>query len=326
VVSSRPSSPDPKVLWEALKSVAKISGLSDYRTLEWLVGERIERRSSTLFPLRMATPAGGAMRAFYKISHPRPHRVEAVRAGLARTQELSSSLMAPCDGEGIQPAPVLAADPGTLTVVTLALPGRPLGLTPRHVISRNRRQAALGIFRRIGKAIRLIELSGKPAVAMREDEQWGRTPRDLQRVEELFSPREAAALGRRLKELYVAAAEGEDEVFSHGDMRHTNVLVSGEHIGLVDLQWQVRLRGFDLAYLAVRIEYETVAVRPWTSALVAALVGGYGDPEIRSSPSWRFYRLRRLIRRATHPVRGLAKGRVTVQRARKELRAELEGD
>lgn len=314
-------SPDPAVLHDALKAVVDLYDLGSDRNLSWVVGRRVERRRSTLFPLRMTGDSGMSVGAVYKVVRPRG-KVDLIKDALARSDQLTRTLARLCDGEGITAAPVLAADPAALTIVTLALPGRHLGVAIRHILTRRGRRAAVGVFRRIGRAMRLVEQTGEPHDANAYERLWAAIDRDIGRASGVFSQLDAVELARRLRELGEATIRDGVQVYCHGDFSPTNVLVTPDGIGLIDFEWLIRLRGFDVTCLACRVEYEALALRPWSSMLVGALLEGYGDPEIRGSASWQLYRLRRVIRTASRPPHG-TRHRWIIERAREEMKAEL---
>jgi Phosphotransferase enzyme family len=316
--------PDPRILEETLQGVVDLHGHGERDQLRLIVGRPVERRRSTLFPLRINS-SSGSVSAIYKICRPRT-KPELTRDALVRSRQLTSSLAALGKDEAILPAPVLAVDPGKLTIVTLMLPGRPLDRGIRHVTTSIWRGGSLALFRRIGRAARLIEQSGRPSPTdPLEDQEWSSSvQRDLEMAAKMFSPRELDSLHAKLSELYQAGVRQSERTYSHGDLSRTNILVSPQGIGLIDFGWQVRLRGFDLASFMYRMEYETFVTRPWISRVSSALLEGYGDPDITSSPSWNFYRLTRLLRRATRSMEWFNNRRATIDRARRSIRTELE--
>jgi Ser/Thr protein kinase RdoA (MazF antagonist) len=316
--------PDPRILEEALQGVVDLHGLGKRDQLRLIVGRPVERRRSTLLPLRISS-SSGSVSAVYKICQPR-WKPELAREGLKRSPRLTAALAALGKDDAILPAPVLAVDPGKLTIVTLVLPGRPLDRGIRHVATSRWRGGGLALFRRIGRAARLIEQSGQPSPTdPLEDPEWSTSvERDLEMAASIFSPREVDSLHAKLSELYQAGVRHSERTYSHGDLSRTNILVSPRGIGLIDFGWQVRLRGFDLASFMYRMEYETFVTRPWITRVSSALLEGYGDPDITSSPSWNFYRLTRLLRRATRSMEWFHNRRATIDRARRSIRTELE--
>ncbi len=316
--------PDPRILEESLRSVVDLYGFDDSDRLRWIVSSPIKRQRSTLFSLRV-TSLARSVDAVYKVCQP-GWRPDLVQEGLRRSRRLTASLAALGKDETIRPAPVLAVDPSKLTIVTMVLPGRPIDRGIRQVTTSRWRGEGLGLFRRIGRAARLIEQSGRPSsTEFPEDREWSPSvSRDLEMAARLFSPREVDILHAKLHELYQAAVKHSDRTYSHGDLSRTNILVSTDGLGLIDFDWQVKLRGFDLASFMYRMEYETLVIRPWVSRVSAALLEGYGDPDITSSPSWNFYRLARVLRRATRSMEWFHNRRATVDRARKAIRKELE--
>jgi hypothetical protein len=127
----------------------------------------------------------------------------------------------------------------------------------------------------------------------------------------------------KLQAAYQAAVSSASAVYCHGDLSLSNIRVCKGELGLIDTQWIVALRGHDAAHFAHKIEYEALTIKSWTSALVAALLQGYGEPELTSSASWQFYQLRYLLQRATRPTNRFTKTNWGIKRARKELRRQL---
>jgi hypothetical protein len=323
-VVARPGAPDPRMLEAALQAVVEVFGFGDDSELGWIVGEPVARDRSTLFPLRV-TSQTASVSAVYKVCRPRT-KPQLVQDALARSRRLTSSLAALGKDEAIRPATVLAVDPAKLTIVTLALPGRPVGRGIRQVLTSRGRGEALGVFRGIGRATRLIEQAGRPSPTdLVGNPEWSpRVERDLEMAAKMFSSREVDYLHAKLRELYESAVKDGERTYAHGDLSRTNILISPEGIGLIDFGWEVKLRGFDLASFMYRMEYETLVPKAWAARVSAALLEGYGDPDITTSPSWNFYRLTRLLRRATRSMDWFQNRNSTIDRARKTIRTELE--
>jgi hypothetical protein len=319
-----PGAPDPRILEAALQAVVEVCGIGDRGELRWIVGKSVARERSMLFPLRVISESA-SVSAVYKVCRPRT-KPQLVQDALARSRQLTSSLAALGKDEAIRPATVLAVDPAKLTIVTIALPGRPVGRWIRQVLSSRGRGEALEVFRGIGKAARLIEQAGRPSSTdLVGSPEWNpRVERDLEMAAKVFSSREVDYLHAKLRELYQDALKDGDRTYAHGDLSRTNILVSSQGIGLIDFGWQVRLPGFDLASFMYRMEYETLVPKAWAARVSAALLEGYGDPDITTSPSWNFYRLTRLLRRATRSMDWFQNRTSTIDRARKTIRTELE--
>jgi hypothetical protein len=327
----RPFEPDPALLARALFRLGELHGVDDLSLLRWVVERRMERPRSTVFSLRAVSSDGTSIGAFYKVVHrlsragvgPDGAWTESLRDGMARSQELTDRFVALAAAEGLGAPQVLAVDPGSLTVVSLAVPGRPLGKAWRRALTPGGRARALNIYRRIGRAVRLVEQCS-PA-GLEEDR------RSLWRVFDYYQdwapdvlPRpELDALHRRMEELYDQAISVSNAViYAHGDLSPGNVLISGSELNLLDLQWPLRFRGYDLANLVYRMENEGGPRFPgWTVALKEGLLEGYGDPNIESQPSWQFTRLQWLLKLTVRPRVGLLRRRPS--EALSEMRALL---
>jgi hypothetical protein len=311
---------DPALLSEALDSAATLYDLGDEGKMRWIVGREIQRPGSFVYPLRLALDSGEMLAAFYKV-----HRLRslAIRDGLLRGVALDRKLAEACSKEQITPARVLAAAPDKFVVVTHAVPGRALGTTYRYAVGKQRRRHALRTYERIGRAIRLIEQLEPPQAPISEAQQWGSVDADLDMLSTGLSRKERVSTRAQLQELFHSAVSSARPVFCHGDLGVSNIRTWNGRLGLIDFHWKIMLQGHDLAHFANKIECQAVTIQPWTSALVKALLEGYGEPEFASSASWRFYRLRYLLRQATRPVRSFTKNHWRVTRARRSLRMEL---
>jgi tRNA A-37 threonylcarbamoyl transferase component Bud32 len=308
------------VLQEALHSAASLCGVTTYRNERWSVGREIKRARAVLYPLFVTFESGPSIAAFYKV-YSAPYSW--TKEGLAHAQALDSTLAQACSREGITPARVLATAPEEFILVTHAVPGRALGPTYHQIVGKKRREHALHTYRKIGRAIGLIEDLGQPEAAMDLGQQWRSIAMDLKRLSAYLWGPEIKALRAQLKEMLDAAVASTSLVYCHGDLNQANIRLSRNGLGLIDFGWTINLQGHDLAYFVNKIEHEAVIVRPWTSALVSALLEGYGEPQFTSSPSWSFYRRRYLVRRASRPAKHLTKAAWIAERARRMLRAEL---
>jgi hypothetical protein len=74
-----------------------------------------------------------------------------------RSMDLERRLAGLLEGEGITFARALAVDPGTLTVVTLAVPGQALGKVWRFALPGPTRARTVQLLTVAGRAARLIE-------------------------------------------------------------------------------------------------------------------------------------------------------------------------
>jgi tRNA A-37 threonylcarbamoyl transferase component Bud32 len=315
---SLPPSLDRGVLTEALQTAVELYELGDVLGLRWTIDSQINGRSSVVFPLRLF-PNGRTIAAYYKTSSERHQRK--VEPGLARSREFTPALAALCRQEAITVPHLLAVRPETLTIVTSAIPGRPLGAAFTRTLTAGRRRLAVDACHRIGRAVRLIEQVASPDEPVLDTAEWSRVDRALERARRLLSVDASDSLRARLAESHDAALSSGIAVYSHGDLSGTNVLVTSTLIGLIDFQWQVKWAGYDLAVLACRMRNHPAVSNRWASALIDAMTDGYGDRRITSSPAWAYYTLRRTLRLALKNPKRSPWYRHSIRRAREQLMA-----
>ncbi|MGH8913044.1 MAG: phosphotransferase family protein [Acidimicrobiia bacterium] len=298
----RVQKPDPGLLTEAAGSIGRLFEVDG--ELDWSSGEPLQRPRSVVIPLEARDDAGRVWRAFFKRSYPPPYGEErrlrweaTVRSGLSRAIDLESRLADLAAGEGITFSRALATDPATMSVVTMAVPGRPLGRVWRHVTRRAARSQAIDLLRIAGRAAWLIEQCSPQAVAP-EPGTDDAVERRVGRVRDLLPAPTLTRLEERMDRLNEQLGSSPDGfVYAHGDLSATNVLVESDGgIGLIDFTWSVRQRGFDLAHFAFRIEYDTAVPSRLTRPFVEALIEGYSDPDVVLRPGWQFVRLSKLLK------------------------------
>jgi hypothetical protein len=306
--------PDDPLLQEALRALIAMIERPP-QGLSWRIGERIDRAETTVFLLRAAAPSGHTYPAYYKIFHTEKNpeagwkdaATEELRLGLSLAGDLTRRLAERSVPEGITPAAVLAVDPDQFRLVTRGIPGRHLAMSIAQAVTRRRRTAALEIYHRIGRACRLIDdLPAAPVDANRSG--LLRHARRLDRLtpwdRAILTSRDVETLQRRFQDLVEhAIASGERITHAHGDLSAGNILTEGTRIGLLDFSWWPRFRGHDLAHFLHRLEHRRGVTRWWRSALAEAVIEGYGEPAVRSRPTWEIFTLERLFVLATD-VRG----------------------
>jgi len=300
---SRPSAPDPDILAGATERAAAVLGWGN-ADIRWRVAERIERARSTIFRLEaMAAPGRGA-EVYYKVSHspidtsPRRMRWEGtVSDGLARALLLDEKLAELIGREPIAFSRTLAADPGTLTLVTLALAGDPIGKVSRHVLSARRRDRLIEALAVAGHAARLIEECSPGSVLADRDTFSRAIDRRLERAR-LFLPEPTfEALERRMVSLDEEVLSDPGAlVYAHGDFSSSNVLLRDDGIGLIDFTWPPGCAASTSPISHSGISYETGAPRSWTDSLVGSLLDGYGDPDLVGGSNWLAIRIPRLLK------------------------------
>lgn len=321
----RPVAPDPEVLAKAQERLS--AWLDDADLGEWKVGERMDRPRSSLFPLQVET-SGGPVGAFYKVVLPSRKgtedrhelRADRARTGLERTIELEDRLAVLAHGSGVSFARTLAVDPATLTAVNLKVEGEPFGSTLSKLVPGPRLSKARSSLVTTGRAAALIERCTVDPVQDREDERVDLMDRRLERIAPFFDE----GVNRRLRllanDLYAESSSGDHPfAYVHGDFSPTNIFVSEEGIGLIDFEWAPRIRTFDIANLAFRLEYDTFVPATLVAPLVTALIEGYGRPGLTESATWRYHRLGMLLKFA----RG-GPGRVLSPRSGRRRRAIAE--
>lgn len=311
-----PPAVDHEILEEALRSVRALHGFEDRQGLRWIVGPGIRTRSSTLFPLRLSDAEDHSVSAYYKVYE--DSRVSRVGPRLDRARELTNQLVRSCEPENISVPFVLAASPEAATIVTSRVPGSPMGALFPYRLTPRRRRLALDIYRRIGKAINLIETVRPPNERVSAPKQWDGADLALQRAQGFLSPPDWHALKHSLRESF-SLGEGNAPVsYAHGDISGGNLLLSEDSLGIVDFQWQVRWAGYDLVTVACRTLFNPTIAEGWARSLVDAMIDGYGDRDVASSPAWIFYTLRRALQFAVKPS-GRWVHRIRSRRARDYL-------
>ena len=318
---------DPDLLAEAATSIANVLGTTG--GIRWLSGEPLQRPRSVVIPLEARDSSGRSVTVYFKRSYPPPYEEErrlrweaTVRSGLTRAPELESRLAELVDGEGIGFSRALATDPATLSVVTTAVPGQPMGRVWRHLVTSDSRESAARLLRRCGRAARLIEECSPDRI---EPEPGAEDPvgRRVARMRGKLQDSKLDRLRERMERLSAElSASPSPTVYSHGDFSTTNVLVDEGRIGLIDFTWPLRQRGFDLAHFAFRLEYDTAAPAWMTVPLIDALIEGFGDEQATERPGWKLVRLSKLLKVVEEGRRGgLGAGRA--RRALAEIESYL---
>ncbi len=291
---ARPTAPDPKLLAEVARAAGGIVGWPSGTEVEWEVGERVDRRRSSLFLIRAVDPPGTPVDAYYKVLHlpirdpARLHRWEKEAAeGLSRTRMLDQELARLVAGHPITFSQTLVVEPSSLTHVTLGVEGEAFGKAWRHTVTRARRQRILENLRLIGRAAALIEQCSPEPVEVDDSDVQRSIDKRLTRMRRALAEPTLTALARRMEELDpVTLNKPGGLIYVHGDFSSSNVLIRQGGIGLIDFSWTPELRGYDVARFAFRVEYDTVTSHSWADASVSALLEGYGDPDLRQSPNW----------------------------------------
>ncbi len=325
----RPDQPGPEVLDRARAALAERFSL-DGKNLQWIVGERIDRKRSTLFHLALRSPEKGVATAWYKVAYFPPQEQDSrhlgrVREALARSEEMGRRFMDQVDGSYIVLNETLAFDETTFEVVTLGLEGVPLGNPLRLLFTGKDRASAHTACAAVGEAIRIVESLRRPDPSPELDRIWQETERKVESVAPLLPQAEQQSLETTVGDLFRAASSEPDPVvLAHGDLSSGNVIVMDKGVtGLIDFGWIPQVRGFDLSRFVHRLRYSTPSLRRWTDSLTESLLQGYGDPKATERPGWRFSEMQRLLATIQRLERKGEGGRRSAGRALDEIRAVL---
>ena len=324
----RPDTPGPDVLQRALVALADKHSI-DPESLSWTVGDRSDRKRSTLFHLTLRSPEGTVATAWYKtpyfpLAEQDSRHLGRAREALGRGDEMARRFTELVAESPLAINETLAFDEDTLEVVTLGLEGEPMGNPLRFAFIGKTRAAALTASSAVGNAVRIVEELPHPAAATELVRIWQETERKIESVGPLLPEADRSSLARSLEEMFRAAsAEPEGLVLAHGDLSPGNVIMMEEKTGVIDFGWIPQLRGFDLSRFVHRLRYTTPSFRPWTEALAAAVLDGYGDADAVNRPGWRFSEMQRLLATIQRLERKGEGGRRSAGRALDEIRAAL---
>ena len=271
--------------------------------IDWEILDRIDRPRSSVFRIRAIDPPGPAVDAYYKVYLPtgddidRERRERDARETIYRALELDQRLAELIRALPITFSQTLAADPGSLTHVTLGVDGTPFGKAWQHRLTPSRREAVLRSLGLVGQAAKLIEQCSPESIEIDEREIERMKLKRQGRMSRALAEPRLSTLDRRFRDLdETIQSDPRAFVYAHCDLSSSNVLLHEGGIGLIDFSWLRRLRGFDIARFAFRIEYETLFSRSWAEAMVEALLRGYGDPDLKLSPNWLALRLPWLLK------------------------------
>jgi hypothetical protein len=301
----------------------------DPESLQWRVGERLDRKRSTLFHLTLVSAGSAVATAYYKAPYFTAERqgsrnLERARSAILSSETLGAEFAQAAAGSGIWINETLALDPDTLEVVTLGLEGRLFGIPLGHAFTRARREAALQTCRLVGRAIRILEDLPAPEPGPELGRIWQETERKLESVGPLLPDADRRSLEATLAGLFQAAkSEPGGVTLAHGDLSPDNVIMMKGGTGLIDFMWIPQLRGFDLSRFVHRLRYTTPSYSPWTTALTEAVLEGYGDPEAPARPGWRFSDMQALLGTVQHLERKGEGSRRSAGRALAQIRAGL---
>jgi hypothetical protein len=325
----RPDQPGEEVLARARAALAERLSL-DPGDLQWEVGDRTDRKRSTLFHLSLRSSVGQVATAWYKVAYFPPQEQDSrhlgrAREALIRSEEMGRRFMGQTGGADIALNETLAVDENTLEGVTLGLEGEPLGNPLRLSFSPKGRSSALTACSAVGKAVAILETLPRPDPAAALDRIWKETERKIESVAPLLPGGDRVNLEKKVADLFREASAGIDAVvLAHGDLSPGNVIVMDNGVtGLIDFGWIAQLRGFDLSRFVHRLRYTTPSLRRWTDALMQSVLEGYGDPGATDRPGWRFSEMQRLLATIQRLERKGEGGRRSAGRALEEIRAAI---
>ena len=303
---ARPARPNEALLADAAAELRRLQSLSV--TPEWVVIDRQERKRSTLFGLE-ATHEAGRTRAFYKVDVLPPARADPVRRlervarlrdSLAFEQQVGEDLSAALERDGVSCDRPLAVDVERLSAVRLEVVGRPLGRSIRYLRPGGRR-LGLDVYRKIGRAIRVVEQQTQPLAQPLDHQELERRLNDhLTAASRELSAELRARVQDHANHLILNLDLETATVWGHGDMSPSNVLVDARHVGLIDFSWRRYLAGESLAYFVARLGVEPKSPEWWRRSVRRAVLSGYGADDVAS---WQMSYLFRLLRwsRKTKP-------------------------
>ena len=327
-LDERPETPTRALLNRARVQLAgRLS--KDAESLTWRVGERMDRKRSTVFRLTLADGSGPIATAYYKAPYFTAERqgsrnLERAKAAILSSEARGEQFAKAAMGSGISINETLALNPETLEVVTMGLEGRPFGIPLSHSLTRGRREEALVTCRRVGRAVRLLEGLPAPESGPAVERIWQETERKLEAVRPLLPEADLRDLKQSLGALFETATSDEGGVtLAHGDLSPDNLIMMNDGTGLIDFMWIPQVRGFDLSRFVHRLRYTTPSSNRWAQSLTDAVLEGYGDSTAPSQPGWRFSDMQSLLGTIQHLERKGEGGRRAAGRALAEIRAGL---
>lgn len=297
--------PRPDLLAAAAGRLATLEGV-EAGSVRWRAGAPVVRPHSTLIPLVAELAPGREIGAWQKVTYI-PHIdgqpdlgwADQEKEGIERCRQAEEEVRRRFGDSGgpLRLPAVWASDPETLTVVLSTVEGKPFGkvlaLRPSYWMSQRRR------FVRLGRAVELLEsLIPPPMPSIEETRAERRLAGALDLARRAGLPGSfIKPIEYRLCNLWDALLASEaPTAYVHGDLSGSNVLWGKDGcVGLIDLGWKPRLRGFDLATYTVRLDLERPRLGCLTRRALADLEEGNGVGSYRA-PGFLLERSQRLLR------------------------------
>lgn len=288
---------EQELLDDAILKLEWTQGLVRPVRVQW--GQGFQSRTSTIVPVLFIDASGTRVNGFYKRLHllpqahpdPRPSNYARLTLGLEVSHRYGEMIRS----SGIRIDEVLAADAERGLVVTMEVPGRPMGRAIKWALTYQRRRQIIDAMRRLGQAVSELEVLAEGHGIPDDDLEWRPLELSLERLKGWLPDREIAATETIMGRLYDSARTPRvGTTFSHGDLSSSNILI-GEELGIIDFGWVPRIRGYDLATYSYRLDYETPGQQRWVEHLKDAIFDTYDCAETVDSPSWTFVRLRRIL-------------------------------
>jgi tRNA A-37 threonylcarbamoyl transferase component Bud32 len=269
--------------------------------LAWSLDGRIQRPRSVVAPLLVRTPDGSEHRFWLKTLRTPDDRpvatddgaVAAWRRMVDRTllmQERVRGALAPL---GVDVPLVVAYDRQHCSIVSTHVEGHPYGRLTRHAVG-PRRTALLEAMGQVGGSVSALERVAPATAAWPTEGVTGLVARWLPLASRVLpdGDRRLEATG---DELVAALRSRPHAVWTHGDLSLTNILSGpGRTVSLIDFEFADSPVGSDIGIFAARLELEGGGnVGRTAAAAVAALIEGYGDAAVTTTPGFRMMQIKK---------------------------------
>lgn len=194
---------------------------------------------------------------------------DSLQSRLRRTASLTAKASRRLSGAAVSIPEVLAVDPEKLIIVTRAMAGAQLkrGQFTRAMIRSRDFYAPL-----LGRAFAVIEQVGGESSLSSELEG---IQRNVDRRLEVagIGASEAAAVRQAVE----IAAESSRDAYCHGDLSHSNILLSPGRAAIIDFGWSLRPRGYDVGLFSYRVAQPTKMSPRVGLQFVNQMMGAYQE-------------------------------------------------